>query len=242
MDTAVTTRGRTLPLDDLRAAVPRRDDQLRRSAGDRHPQADAAGGVRVVRDRLRRHRLRVPAGVCDRLPVRGPHHGPARHQEGILARADRLVARGDGDRGGDAVRAGRGVRARRLRPGVLVVGGGLHVRAVPARPRRSGQLPGGDQDRGRMVPAPRARVCDRPVQRRHEHRRGDHADGGAGDHRGLRLVLGVRDHRLSRVRVARALVGALRQAGRASARRRRRARADHQRSAGEHRARAVGAA
>ena len=32
-----------VPLDDLRPALPRRDDQLRRSAGDRHPEADAAG-------------------------------------------------------------------------------------------------------------------------------------------------------------------------------------------------------
>ncbi len=45
----------------LRAAVLCRDDQLRRPAGDRHPQADAADGVRLVGDRLRRHRLRLPA-------------------------------------------------------------------------------------------------------------------------------------------------------------------------------------
>ena len=80
---------RKVPLDDLRPAVPRRDDQLRRSPGDRHPQADAAGAVRLDRDRLRRHRLRLPAGVRDRISVRRPRHGPARHQARVRARADR---------------------------------------------------------------------------------------------------------------------------------------------------------
>ena len=43
-----TAARRPVPLGHLRAAVLRRDDQLRRSPGDRHPEADAAGRVRLV--------------------------------------------------------------------------------------------------------------------------------------------------------------------------------------------------
>ena len=55
------------------------DHQLHRSAGDRHPQADAAERVRLVRDRLRRHRLRLPARLCDRPADRRPLDGSVRH-------------------------------------------------------------------------------------------------------------------------------------------------------------------
>ena len=63
------------------AAVLRRDDQLHRPPGHRHPQADAAEGVRLERDRLRRHRVRVPARLRDRLSVRRPDDRSARDEE-----------------------------------------------------------------------------------------------------------------------------------------------------------------
>ena len=100
-------RGGPLPLDDLRPAVPRRDDQLRRSAGDRHPQADAAAQFGWTRDRLRRHRLCVPARLRDRLAVRRPGDGSLRHQARLRARARRL------EPGGDGARRGRRASARR---------------------------------------------------------------------------------------------------------------------------------
>ena len=65
------------------AAVLRRDHQLRRSAGHRDPQADAAGGIRLERDRLRRHRLCLPARLRGRVPPRRPDHGSARREAGF---------------------------------------------------------------------------------------------------------------------------------------------------------------
>ena len=103
---------RPLPLGDLRAAVLRRDDQLRRPAGHRHPQADAPGGVRLERDRLRRHRLRVPARLRDRVPARRADDRPARHEEGLHRRARRVEPGGDGARRSHGVWPGRRRDAR----------------------------------------------------------------------------------------------------------------------------------
>ena len=94
-----------------------------------------------TRDRLRRHRLRVPARLRDRVPVRRPDHRSPRHQARVRARADR---------------SGRWPRWRRRRstrfgPAAAVLLGafglaysasvaGFIVVALPARPRRVGQL------------------------------------------------------------------------------------------------------
>ena len=127
----------------------------------------------------------------------------------VLARADRLVAGGDGH-----------AEATRFGPGVAFVLGGFGLSAPRRSPAScssascsasaSRAISGGDQDGGRMVSTARARVRDRAVQRRHQHRRGDHADDRAVHHREPRLVLGVRAHRPARLRLARPLVDALR--------------------------------
>ena len=74
-------------LDDLRAAVLRGDDQLRRPPGHRHPQDDAAARLRLVGGRLRRHRLRVPARVRHRLRLRRPRDRSRRHARSGFAAA-----------------------------------------------------------------------------------------------------------------------------------------------------------
>ena len=60
-----------LSLDDLRAAVLRRRDQLHRPSDPRTPEADAARSVCVERGRLRSHRLRLHARVRNRRDLPG---------------------------------------------------------------------------------------------------------------------------------------------------------------------------
>ena len=81
----------------------------------------------------------------------------------------------------------------------------------------SGNFPRRDQDRRGMVPAARARLRHRAVQRRHQHRRGDHADDRAVHHSPLRLVLGVRPDRRAGLRLAGGVAHHLRKARSASA-------------------------
>src|SRR5262249_9034986 len=227
------------PLGDLRPAVPRRDDQLRRSSGDRHPEGDAAVAVRLERGRLRGHRARLSARLRDRVHLRRPADGPGRHQDRLLARADDLVARRGRARRRNHVRPGVRDPARLRRPAFHAVGRRIHRRAVRPRDRRVGQLSGGDQDRRRMVPAIGTRVRHRPVQRPHQHRPDHHADGGADHHRAIRMAVGVHCDRGRRLRMARAVVALLRSSRAASAPRRRRARLHLDRSAGSGRARGV---
>ena len=184
--TPAVDRGRAsggYPLGDLRAAVLRRDDQLHRSPGDRHPQADAAAAVRLERDRLRRHRVRVPARVRDRLAARRAADRSARHARRLRARDRRLEPGGDGARRGAGVRPGRRRRCSALSGSTYsAVGRRLHRRPLRARARRGRQLPGRDQDRGRVVPEARARARHRHLQLRHQHRRARHAARRAVDH------------------------------------------------------------
>ena len=95
-----------VPLGDLRAAVPRRDDQLHRPAGDRPAQADAAGHVSLVRDGLRGHRVRVPARVRDRVRNCRPRDRSAGHARRVRRRDRRLERRGGRTRDRAGGRAG----------------------------------------------------------------------------------------------------------------------------------------
>ena len=157
-------------------ALLRRDDQLHRSPGDRHPQTDAAGAVRLVRDRLRRHRLRIPARVCDRLPVRRPGDGPARHKRGFaLALIDLVASRRWRAAAvaffGPAAAAVLGLR----RPHLLGVGRRVHRRrASCSASAKRGTFP------PRSRPSPNgfrsASARWRPgSSTRHQHRRAGHA-------------------------------------------------------------------
>ena len=119
------------PLGHLRAAVLRGDDQLHRPAGHRHPQADAPAGVRLERDRLRGHRVCVPARLCHRPAAGRAHHGSDRRATRLRGRDRALEPRGDG-----ACR-GAGCSAGASRPcsaivGLTYIGVGrrLHRRAV----------------------------------------------------------------------------------------------------------------
>ena len=145
--------------------------------------------VRLERDRLRRHRLRVPARVCDRVHLRRADDGPARARS-AASRSRSSSGASPPSRTpkppvfGTAVAPVLGAR----RADVFRLGGRLHRRAVRARVRRVRQLPGGHQDRGRMVPEARARARHRHLQLRHQRRRAadaarrpvDHAHATAG--------------------------------------------------------------
>ena len=170
---AQPTRVGRVPLDDLRAAVPRRDDQLRRSPGHRHPQADAAGAVR-----LDARSTTATSSSRSSSPTRSASCSPAGSWIGsgtkrgfALALID-LGARRDGDtrRRRASARRRRWCSAPSASPTRASVAGFMVVRFA-ARARRVGQLSRGDQDRRRMVPAARARVRHRALQLRHEHRR-----------------------------------------------------------------------
>ena len=141
------------PLGHLRAAVLRGDDQLRRSAGHRHPQADAAEGIRLERDRLRRHRLRVPARLRDRVSVRRPDDRLARHQEGFTVALVVWSLAAMAHAEAPVFGADRGVGAR-PRSGCTYsasVAGFIFAR-LAARVRRGGQFPGRDQGDAEWFP------------------------------------------------------------------------------------------
>lgn len=182
-------RGRQpLPLDRVCAVVLRNRDQLHGSADPRPARADAPARHRLEPGAVRPHRDGVFGVLCA---------GSARlraHRR--LARYARVV------RGGDA-----GMEHRRDAACGGRLGDGLRVRACAARDRRGRQLPGRDQDDGRMVPAPRTRARHRHLQLGREHRGGVRAGDHPGDRGGLRLARGVRDHRRYRHRVARGVAG-----------------------------------
>ena len=150
---------RERPLGHLRAAVLRGDDQLHRPPGHRHPEADAAAAVRLDRDRLRRHRLRVPARLRDRPAARraaswiGSARGAGSSSRSSSGASRRWLH-------AEATRHRRAAVAllAACRPDLLGVGRRVHRRAVPARPRRSRQLPGGDQGRRGVVSEAGARA------------------------------------------------------------------------------------
>ncbi len=74
---------------------------------------------------------------------------------------------------------------------------------------RGGQLPGGDQDGGRVVPEEGARARHRHLQLGDERRRAGDAARRAVDHARLRLAVGVHHHGPRRLRLARLLARAL---------------------------------
>ena len=179
--------------------------------------------IRLERDRLRRHRLRVPARLRDRLPVRRPRHGSARHQARVRARADHLVARRDGGRGGRRGSA----RRRRSFLGAFgltysaSVAGFIFVRFVLGL-GESGNFPAAIKTVAEWFPRRERAFATGALQRRHQHRRGDHADDRAVHHGALRLVLGVRPDRALGFGWLVAVAGRLRAARSASASQRRR--------------------
>ena len=172
---------RILPLDDLRPAVSGRDDQLRRPPGDRHPQADAAGASSAGA------KSTTPTSSSrSSSPTRSGSCSPGRIMDRLgikrgfaLALVD-LVARGHGgSRSRRASARGRGAASarsdwptRRRSPASsssrFVLGLG-----------ESGNFPAAIKTVAEWFPRARARVRDRDVQRRHQHRRGDHADDRA---------------------------------------------------------------
>ena len=129
--------------------------------------------VRLERDRLRRHRLRVPARLCDRVPVRRPHDGSARHQARFHARDRRLEPRRDGARARrrSSVRAprrrarGRGSDLLRRRSPASSSRGSRSASARPAT------FPAAIKTVAEWFPQARARARDGHLQLRHEHRR-----------------------------------------------------------------------
>ena len=143
--------GGLLPLVRLRAPVLCVGHQLHRSPGDRHPQADAAAAVRLERARLRRHRVFVPARVRDRVSVRRPHDGSARHAAGFRDRDRRVERCRDGACVGHVLRRRRCRDARDVRADIQRIGRRLHGRALRARvsakratsPARSRRSPNG---------------------------------------------------------------------------------------------------
>ena len=186
---------RLLPVGDLRAPVLRDDDQLHRSPGDRHPQADASAAARLDRGRLRRHRLCLSARLRGRAAARRPDDGSPRDQARLRGRDHRL----------EHCRRSHTPRSRSTDPprppclagvGLTLLGLGrrVHRGAAGARTRRGGELPGRDQGGRRVVSQAGTRAGDRHLQLRHQRRRAGHADRGALDHLQLRLVLGVHRH------------------------------------------------
>ncbi|MNT00916.1 hypothetical protein D3C72_1353640 [compost metagenome] len=158
------------------AAVRSHGHQLRRSADDRLPQADAVDRVRLVRDGLCRHRLLVPGLLRRLLPDLRSGDGQDR---GALGSGDRLPDLAD--RPHDA--------RRRARPVAL------HHGPHAAGRRRGRRLPRRDQGRGRVVPQEGTRLRHRPVQRRHQYRRHRDASGRAYPGVELRLAGGLCRHR-----------------------------------------------
>ena len=185
---------------------PRRS--IHRPAGHRHSQADAPGGIRLERDRLRRHRVLVSARVRCRPGGVRTCDGQARRQYRLRHRDRDVEPGGDGARRGDADRPSgrRGAGGARL--DVQRVGRRIHDGAVRPRTRRSRQFPRLHQVGRGVVSETGARVRHRPVQLRNERRRARHAADRPLDHADVGMVLGVHRHRRDWIRVAGAVVGA----------------------------------
>ncbi len=166
---ASAVESRLLPLVRVRAPLLRVRHQLHRSPGHRHSQADAAAAVRVERARLRRHRVFVSARLRDRLPVRRPADGPARHADRVFDRDCRVERRGDGACVGAVLRRrGRG-DTRDVRPHLQRLGcraswarvsrWGLEKPAIsPAPSRRSPNGSRARSARSRPASSTRART------------------------------------------------------------------------------------
>ena len=177
---------------DLRAAVLRRDDQLHRSPGDRHPQADAAAAVRLERDRLRRHRLQLSARLRDRAAAGGPVDRSPRHASGLCARRARVEPCGDGARRGDACSA---------RPSAALLGmfglayapsvAGFIAARFALGIGEAGNFPAAIKAVAEWFPVKERALCDRHLQLGHQHRRGVTPLVVPWITRDLRLVLGV---------------------------------------------------
>ena len=184
---AAATRGGaevgTSPLGRLRPALLRDDHQLRRPAGPRDPGSGPAALHRLERGRVRLHRHGLPGRLRPRPAGRRSHPGPRRDEARLR-------------------RGHRGLEPRRHGPCLRPIGVRLRRRALRPGPRRIGQLPGLDQDRGGVVPPQGARLRHRPLQRRDQPRRHRGARGGADHHPGLRLALGLRPDGRHRIRLA----------------------------------------
>src|SRR5690606_7691192 len=125
--------GRPLPLGDLRAAVLRHDDQLRRPRGAGRARAHAFGGVGLERAAVRSHQRLVHPRLRDRLPGRGMVHRSGGHARWLWRVPDGVVA------GGRRARAGQ-------------IGGRFQPRALRAGPGGIAELPVGGGDRLGVVP------------------------------------------------------------------------------------------
>ncbi len=224
-------QGGLLPMVCLRAALLRVRHQLHRSAGHRHPQAHAAAAVRLERARLWRHRVFVSARLRDRVSVRRTAHGPPGHAGGVLDCDRHMEPRGDGPCVGPVFwRYRRGV-AVCSRPDLQRLGRRLHRRAVCAGPRRGRKLPRRHKNGSRMVPAQRARVRDRHLQRGHQHRRAADAADRSDHHAVVWMGMGVHCDGRARVPLARTVVDVVSLARGSSACQQGRARIHPQRSA-----------
>ena len=216
---------RYYPLDHLRAAVFRRHDQLHRSAGDRHPEADAAEGVRLERDRLR-----ATSSSRSSSPTRSACCSPGGSMDRIGARRRLCASRSScgASRRWRTPRRPRSARRSAALLGVVGltysrVGGRVHRRALRARPRRGRQLsrprsrssPSGSRSASaRSRPASSTRAPTSARWSRRSSCRGSRSTYG--------LVLGVHRDRRDRVPVAVAVVPLYRHARDASAGQRRR--------------------
>src|SRR5579859_465275 len=98
-------------LADLWALILRGVGELHGPAGDRPAETGTAGTVRLVRDRIRQHRLRIHAGVWHRFAADGKADRPTGDTYRIFPRRFLLEPVGDG--------------ARRCRFGVSVRGGAI---------------------------------------------------------------------------------------------------------------------
>ena len=173
--------------------------------------------VRLDRDRLRQHHLRLPAGVCDRPGRRRPHDGSARHEAGLR----------DGHRGVERRRD----RARRgaplIGPATAAALGLVGIVATPSVAGfmlarfvlglgEAGNFPAAIKSVAEWFPKTGTRAGHRHLQLRHQRRRAADAAGRAVDHAVPGVVLGVRDHRTARVPLDRLLVDDVLPAGEAS--------------------------
>ncbi len=189
---------RALPLGHLRAALFRHDDQLHRPAGVRDSRAGDEEDFRMERRGLYRHRFLVRGRLRHRTSELRAGARLDRHPHRIRVRDDFLERREHAARG----------NGEHLR---------LQCCAIPARPRRVGQLSGFDQIGGRVVSEEGTRACDRHLQRRLERRRGHRAGRSAVDLRDVGLAVGLPRHGRDRLRLACLLAARLSPAGDASA-------------------------
>ena len=167
---------RERPLGHLRAAVLRGDDQLHRSPGHRHPQADAAAGVRLVRDRLRRHRVRVPARLRDRPAARraGSWTGSARGAGSSWRSSSGASPRWRTPRRPSSAGRRRRSSRRSASTYTVSVAGFIGARFLLGL-GEAGNFPAAIKIVAEWFPKRERALRHRALQLRHEHRRADHA-------------------------------------------------------------------